>query len=301
MNVNNHSLKRILQFSILFLIISILVFSFGTDNALSQSTNPPTIKITSHTTNQQVPAGPLTISGISSDTPSSNCLVSVIWNDLRPYHNAKATGPEGSGDFSTWSFTFDSSYHLIDLGENKLTSKISCFSPVGEKWYSINVTGVDSGTTGIENNNASEVLDEEPVQVDDETTTSVGETLDATNASGTDNETLPNNIDLVYELDSDEVGPGDEQTITITSINKDTEEEIPGIKVDGRIIYLSGLTTFFSGITDEDGEFSYSWEIDPELKTPGIVLMELTTITAGNEEPILKTLTFNLEGDEEDD
>ena len=45
---------------------------------------PLSIKITSHTQNQTVPANkPLKISGISSDNVNSNCTVYADWNDQK--------------------------------------------------------------------------------------------------------------------------------------------------------------------------------------------------------------------------
>src|SRR5437867_11561372 len=104
-----------------------------------------TIKIESPLSNQQVPVGELTISGTSSDNSSSQCQVYLDWNNLKPYQLATPTGSNGSADFSKWSFTYSSKYHLIQTGLNDLTSKITCLVlPVGPtvtKWYSINVTG----------------------------------------------------------------------------------------------------------------------------------------------------------------
>ncbi len=45
------------------------------------------VKIISPSANSTVPAGQLTIHGISSDTPSTNCTVYVDWNDLKPMQN----------------------------------------------------------------------------------------------------------------------------------------------------------------------------------------------------------------------
>jgi hypothetical protein len=104
-----------------------------------------TIKIESPVVNQQVPVGELTISGISSDNSSSQCQVYLDWNNLKPYQLATPTGSNGSADFSKWSFTYTSKYHLIQTGVNDLTSKITCLvppaGPTVTKWYSINVTG----------------------------------------------------------------------------------------------------------------------------------------------------------------
>ncbi|MGA8404140.1 MAG: hypothetical protein WB664_04915, partial [Nitrososphaeraceae archaeon] len=107
------------------------------------------IKITSPLTGQQVPIGELMISGESSDNGTSECQVYVDWNNQKPYQRATPTGPGSSQDFSNWTFTYNSSYHAIQEGINDLTSKLTCLgspsNPLAmNKWYSINVTGVNS-------------------------------------------------------------------------------------------------------------------------------------------------------------
>jgi hypothetical protein len=104
----------------------------------------PSIEITSHSSGQQVGVGPLTISGTSSDTPSIDCEVYADWNDNKPFGKAVATGPGGPDDYSKWTFTYGTGYHLIKNGTNNLTSKISCVDePINStKWSSINLIGV---------------------------------------------------------------------------------------------------------------------------------------------------------------
>ena len=109
-------------------------------------TGPPKlgVKITSPSKNATVPAGQLIISGISSDTPITNCTVSADWNDLKPMQNATAKGPGGANDYSNWTYTYNESYHNITAGINELTSKITCYdnpSNITKKYYSVNVTG----------------------------------------------------------------------------------------------------------------------------------------------------------------
>jgi hypothetical protein len=100
---------------------------------------PLSIKITSHTQNQTVPANrPLTISGISSDNVNSNCTVYADWNDQKPLQHTTPTGPN---DYSNWTFTYTGDYHLMTEGANELTSKLDCGT--GQvKYYTVNVTGV---------------------------------------------------------------------------------------------------------------------------------------------------------------
>ena len=102
------------------------------------------VKITSPSKNATVPAGQLIISGISSDTAITNCMVSADWNDLKPMQNVTAKGPSGTNDYSNWTYTYNETYHNITAGINELTSKITCFdnpTNITKKYYSVNVTG----------------------------------------------------------------------------------------------------------------------------------------------------------------
>jgi hypothetical protein len=103
---------------------------------------PLSIKITSPTQNQTVPANiPLTISGVSSDNVNSNCTVYTDWNDQKPLQHTTPTGPNGINDYSNWTFTYTGEYHLMTEGANELTSKLDCGT--GQvKYYTVNVTGV---------------------------------------------------------------------------------------------------------------------------------------------------------------
>jgi hypothetical protein len=122
----------------------------------SNNASTPSIEITSHKDGDQVPVGELTIQGISSDDEDSNCQVYADVNDVKPLQNATTAGPTvvgGEDDFSRWTFTYTQDYQLIKKGANELTAKISCFdgavspsaaTPPLSKWYSVNITGVDS-------------------------------------------------------------------------------------------------------------------------------------------------------------
>ena len=85
------------------------------------------VKITSPSKNATVPAGQLTITGISSDTAITNCMVFADWNDLKPMQNVTAKGPRGANDYSNWTYTYNETYHNITAGINELTSKITCY------------------------------------------------------------------------------------------------------------------------------------------------------------------------------
>jgi hypothetical protein len=133
----------IVGFAIAYIIFSILPFL---TNTYAQTPNLLGIRISSHTTGQQVPVGQLTISGTSTDNPTTDCQVSVDVNDIEPLQNVTATGPGGVNDYSTWQFTYTEDYQLIKEGVNELTSKLSCISnPTNvTKYYSVNVTGTSA-------------------------------------------------------------------------------------------------------------------------------------------------------------
>jgi hypothetical protein len=115
-----------------------------------QTTDEAGVTITSPKQGQEVPVGHLTVSGISTDNPTTDCQVSVDVNDIKPLQNATATGPGGVNDYSTWSFTYTEAYQLIKEGVNELTSKLTCISnpPNMTKYYSVNVTGIPATQSG---------------------------------------------------------------------------------------------------------------------------------------------------------
>ena len=70
--------------------------------------------------------------GTSTDSINSNCRVSVILNNVKPYQNVLPTGPGGKGDYSIWSFLLTTDYNsTVKEGPNKLTAKLSCSNPNG--------------------------------------------------------------------------------------------------------------------------------------------------------------------------
>jgi hypothetical protein len=93
----------------------------------------------------------ITIFGTSTDNATSECQVSVVLNNIRPYQKAMATGPGGENDYSTWFFMYYSkTSDFIKNGNNEITAKLSCyFAPLSlTKDYSINITGIGSNFVG---------------------------------------------------------------------------------------------------------------------------------------------------------
>jgi hypothetical protein len=127
------------------------------------------VKITSPAPNQNLPVGQLIVLGTSTDNSTTDCRVLVDLNDIKPMQNTTAAGAGGQQDYSNWTFTYTSKYHLITQGVNELTAKLSCIDNPANvtKYYSVNVTGVaaptnsnNTTTTSIgttENNNQTEL------------------------------------------------------------------------------------------------------------------------------------------------
>jgi hypothetical protein len=115
----------------------------GTSSVSSQQ-RISKVKITSPTRGQQVQVGKdLTVSGTSIHNATSNCQVSVIVNNVKPYQNTTAAGTGGAADYSKWNFALTSKYTTIKPGQNKITSRFECEDNSASKGFSsVNVTGV---------------------------------------------------------------------------------------------------------------------------------------------------------------
>ena len=228
------------------------------------------IKIDSPVSNQQVPVGELTINGTSSDNSSAQCQVYVDWNNLKPYQLATPTGSNGTTDFSTWSYTYSSNYHLIQTGLNDLTSKITCLVPPGgptvTKWYSVNVTGSTSPSQSPNPspNQSSNVQLPLPT-ANDKTSTSGAQTtsppaetpIETTDTSNSDKLTL----DLSVEHDP--ISAGERQTVTLTASDPSTGNPLDRVFLRLTIKDPSG--NIIKDYTDNDGSLSPSFRLSEDI------------------------------------
>ena len=260
-----------------------------------------TINIVNPVTTQNVSSqDELIISGQSSDDNLKNCSVSVIVNDVKPYKNAIAKGSGGATDFSAWEFVLHNNYTHINEGENKITSKLLCAS-ASPRWYSVFVNGVSnssnadafspvqsgeqqqnipttnlSGTNEIDGIQSEEQQQQQQQYID---TTNLSETneidgiqseeqqqqqqnIPTTNLSET-NEINGNNNELQVSILplKNPVERGDTQDATIT-VTDSGSRPVANAEIDGKLIYPGdNFEKDFSGITDSQGKFVYSWII----------------------------------------
>ncbi len=146
-------LSSVFSSSVLFVLSIVIVIPliiWASIAAFSEGQKElPSLKIISPTNGQNISIGSnLTISGISTGTNTSaigtnnnsnnRCHISIIVNNIRPYQDATADGPNGAKDYSRWHLTV-SPASAIKEGENKITSKLSCL-PAGSNVNSTNST-----------------------------------------------------------------------------------------------------------------------------------------------------------------
>jgi hypothetical protein len=285
--------ERMLLFGFSGTLLALMMFiSIG-----SVSVYAITIKIESPLGNQQVPVGELTISGTSSDNSSSQCQVYLDWNNLKPYQLATPTGSNGSADFSKWSFTYTSKYHLIQTGVNDLTSKITCLvppaGPTVTKWYSINVTGTTTSNqssnvqlplptantktpasntqTPASNTQTPASNTQTPASNTQTPSLQSGASVNTTNTSNSDK------INLQINVESNPISAGDRQKVAVTASDPQTGNTLDRVFVRLTIKDPSGNVV--KDYTDTDGELAPSFRIDKDI--PGTYSVLASASQAG--------------------
>ena len=289
-------MRATIQFLLIIGIVLVIIFVYP-GNHLSFSQNPgvpsspiptETIKIVKPITTQNVSSrDELIISGQSSDNNLKNCSVSVIVNNVKPYQNAVAKGAGGPTDFSEWEFVLHNNYTQIIEGENKITSKLQCASAF-PRWYSVFVNGVPISSNedvfspvqseeqqNIPTTNLSETNEIDGIQSEEQ------QNIPTTNLSGTSDMGGNNNGMLVsISPQKDPVVRGDTQNATITVTDSDSRA-IANAEINGKLIYPGGnYQKEFSGITDSQGKFVYSWIIGKKGDV-GALSIEVEVLSQG--------------------
>src|SRR5215208_3771023 len=185
--------------SILIAMILIPLNSFSS-NTYAQDENyttsspvrllPPSlgVKVASPISDEQVSLenSNLRVVGTSTDNINTDCQVSIILNDIKPYQNVRPTGPGGKGDYSLWGFLLTSDYNsTVKEGPNKLTAKLTCSNPNSAAsdlatHYSVFFRGSSSMPTNasISSSSTNQLLSSEstptiPATIEDANSTSI--------------------------------------------------------------------------------------------------------------------------------
>ena len=258
------------------------------------------LKIVSPVKGQHIPTGTnLTVTGTSSDNSSTNCQISLLLNDLKPYQKTTPTGKSSSGgeDYSSWRYVLNNStYSSIKQGINKITSKMTCINtdqprvtnPGVSKWYSINVTGVPAKTaqstpkfvTRLPASNnlnhsdsslTSKVNSSKPSPL--RLTTSVYKPIQPTNIAAKSNtnsslkpDTNIHTLAVSLEVGKNPITTGQKQTVKVVVTDGATNAKVAGAKVTTDIQPSSSsiVERQFVGITGPDGKVSKTWKMGDE-------------------------------------
>ena len=230
------------------------------------------VKITLPTKGQQVLVGKgLLIYGTSTGNATSGCKVSVKVNSISPYHDAS---PGGHNDYSKWNFTLSPAYTAIKQGQNKITAKFACSNePTLASHYSVNVTGVSTGTTPTGPNyqylqptssTKGGVNTTAANRIATSTTNAIHASLSKHSPVNTNNHQVSLQS-LSIRIGKSSVHPGDTEIVTIMAVDKNSTKAITGGSVLGNISSSSGLLKKFKGATDNNGKASYSWKVSRDI------------------------------------
>jgi hypothetical protein len=253
---------------LLISLVGISYFSHSFANA--QSLGGPTVKITSPVEGQKINNihnKSVTFTGISSDNGTSNCQVSIILNNVKPY---QPTIPVGSNDYSSWNFPPNAYHANMKEGQNKVTAKISCLaSPVNlTKWYSINFTGlansIDNGA-GMSNQSVQIKQDEK----NGSSTNAINQTMTAIPPVSNELKEFTVSIDA----GKNPLFLGDKQTFTLVVSDAATHLPISNAEIKGLVTHPSGKSKEFTVTTDANGQGSYSLKIGKKAMTGKMTLL----------------------------
>ena len=289
-----------------------LSFSQNSSESLTSPIPTETIKIVDPITTQNVSTGQeLTISGTSSDTNLKNCSVSVIVNNLRPYQPAIAKGSDDINDYSQWEFVLGANYAQIVEGENKITAKLEC-SSASPRWYSVFINGVPNFSNdevqttvlpqGEQSTLPSNLSTTDDIEENNEALTTVpSEEEQTTNVPSSDlsitEDSTSNNNDgtLLVSIipQNDPISRGDSQTVTIT-VTDSASTAVANAQIDGNLIYPGdNFEKEFSGTTNSQGEFVYTWTIG-ENGDAGPLSVQVE-VSSQEHPPTSATISFDVE------
>ena len=244
------------------------------NNVLGQALKLPSVKITFPTPGENVSVNDTFIfRGVSSDNSSSDCQVSIILNDIRPY---QPVVPIKDNDYSSWTFDLGTYSTAVNDGYNKATAKISCLGPLANatKWNSINFTKIiENGTiTNASNIQLMQPAGETPegTGLDTSTTENISE-LKSQNNTGEiiDNAssvkpastlpTTPTPLSIAVRLDRNPISVGSLQTAIVNVADSVTGQPIANATIKAGITSPSGKIINFENMTRANGDTSFSW------------------------------------------
>jgi hypothetical protein len=271
------------------------------------SMSMPSVKIIYPTPGQLVSPNnnTLALRGTSSDNSTSNCEVSIILNNIKPY---QPTLPIKEKDYSSWTFDLSSSYTPIKEGQNKATAKISCIaSPVNNtKWYSVEFAGMVENRTKSNTTSTSEVNQQKFSLKNNNISNAQIIPLNKTNQTMTNNnisnaqiiplnktnqtrenvsselsssivQVAPKQLSIAIKLGKNPISRGTLQTVNVSVSESKSGLPVAEARVEATITAPSGKSIKFEHTTLSTGETSFSWKV-PRVAETGLSETGLTHI-----------------------
>jgi hypothetical protein len=104
---------------------------------------------------------------------------------------------------------------------------------------------------------------------------------------------INSNLSLDIELEKKVIHSDDKQTIEFFLNDTSDNNKKLDARIEGNIIYLSGMAESFSLNITNNQKYYYSWTINPKIQSYGIVLLEVNMIY--NEISNVKNLSFYID------
>jgi hypothetical protein len=105
---------------------------------------------------------------------------------------------------------------------------------------------------------------------------------------------INSNLSLDIQLEKKVIHGNDKQTIGFFLRDTSNENKTIDARIEGNIIYLSGMAELLSLNITNNKLYSYSWTINPKIQSYGTVLLEVNVIYNGSKSNIAN-LSFSID------
>ena len=105
---------------------------------------------------------------------------------------------------------------------------------------------------------------------------------------------INSNLSLDVELEKKIINSGNKQTIGFFLQDISNNKTIDA-KIEGNIIYLSGMAESFSLNITNNQLYNYSWIINPKIQSYGTILLDIYMVYNGSKTNVAN-LSFSIDG-----
>ena len=105
---------------------------------------------------------------------------------------------------------------------------------------------------------------------------------------------INSNLSLDIQLEKKVINSGDKQAIGFFLKDISNNNKTIDARIEGNIIYLSGMAESFSLNITNNKLYNYSWTINPKIQSYGTVLLEVNVIYNGSKSNVAN-LSFSID------